>query len=639
MNATHSKFASHGVSPRLLPGELARLNPAISEISNYNSPIWDWRTFGGGYGAKRVINFSIEMDDGIYLSDIRFAAVNRALRQLLFAVWSGWTPEKELLKPSTVVHIFQRLLVFVRFICIERRRSSLTEITNGDLDAFLGFMKERSLRYASKERVIEIVCWLWRNQKFIEIGHRPHCPCIWQEMPSHRLLGKRPHSDENEQTHKIPDEVLIPLWTLSMDYLENRAPFLLELLKKRSRLQKDRPGNAAFVLWLNTVRSNDPKYRDSSYCKSIAAIDEGKNEQVFRDLAHFWKEIDHLRGAAIFVLGLVFGARLSTLVTLKPGCIKTVTGHNGQPVVWIRGRLFKTPLEQRGLECDWVVGRFGKFAVEILEQLGAQTRPNPSYIRLIVASRVDKRGDRYGTGAERQIGKTVNSLITSNNICEKNGKLWHFHTHQLRRTFVCLVSRFADFPIATLQGHLGHTANNVTRYYIGKDPGLWLEIAEENESLAKRRLGDMLAEPMAGGGGEILYEAISKGIEQGKLPQDFRGYAGEHIRLELVEELLNSDATWHFQNLNMCRFRQEMALCNPGGTVPMADRCNPLLCENSYISKSIHGPLWVAIERVYSRNLEKHKRSKILAPSLRIKRNEAAEVIKRFGLAGKQGDA
>jgi hypothetical protein len=639
MNTTPSKFAFHGVSPRLSPGELARLNPAVSEISNYNSLTWDWRTLSGGYGAKRVINFSIEMDEGVYLSDVRFTAVNQALRQLLFAVWSGWTLDRYLLKPSTIVQRFHRLLVFVRFICIERRRSSLAEITNGDLDAFLGFMKEHGIGYFSKECVITVVCWLWRNQEFIETKHRPLCPCNWQEMPSHRLLGKKPSSEETKQTYKIPDEVLIPLWTISMDYLENRAPFLLRLLRKRSRIQKGRPGNASFAIWLNTVRAGDPKYQNSSYCKSTNVLRSGQNEPIFRSFAHFGKEIDHLRGAAIFVLGLVFGARLSTLVTLTPGCIKTVTGHNGQPVVWIRGRLFKTPVEQRGLGCDWVVGRFGKLAVDILEKLGAESRRNPGYTRLIIASHADKRGDRYGSGAQNQIVRTINSLIASNSICEKNGELWHFHAHQFRRTFVCLVARFADFPISTLQGHLGHTANNATRYYLGKDPGLWLELAEENESLAKRRLGDMLAEPMGGGGGELLYGAISKGIEQGKLPQDFRGFAGEHIRLELAEELLNSDATWHFQNLNMCRFRPEMALCNPGGTTPMADRCNPLVCGNSYISQSLHGPLWVAIERVYSRNLEKHKRSKILAPSLRVKRNEAVEVIKRFGLTGKQDNA
>jgi hypothetical protein len=627
MNATSLNLASSGVIPRTIPEDLRILNPRISANSNYNSPIWNWREDTLDYGQKSYINFGMELGEGVKLSDERFTAINQALRQLLFATWAGWVPESNLLKSTTIANIFFRLLPFIRFVCIERNRNALSEITSSDLDAFLVALRSLDLVYESKERLVRDVCWIWRNHEFIEAKYRPICPCLWQRAPIHRLLGRKPPYEEVKQTQRIPDEVLVPLWNVSMDYLENRAGYLLTLLEEWCRLQE----MARDCGHYNKVSADFEKF--------AAALNTGNDKLLVKDTQTLRREIERLKAAAIFVLGLVFGARVATLLALKPGCINQVTGHNGQAVIWIKGQLFKSPIEVNGIERTWVVGRFGKLAVDVLDKLGASTRRKPGYSRLIVTNHPRSCGDPYGVGTKQQISRSINSLITDENVQTKDGKLWHFHPHQFRRTFVHLVARFADFPISALQGHLGHIANNATRYYLGRDPGLWIEIAEESESLAKRRLGDMLAEPMAGAGGERLSNAINEGIEQGKLPHEFHGYAGEHIRLKLAEELLNSDATWHFQNLNMCRFRSETAVCNPGGTVPLADKCSALTCEGSYISPGIHGQMWVAIENVSSRNLEKYHRSKILAPGLRKQRNEAREVLKRIGLAGKQADA
>jgi integrase len=613
---------------RVSPENLARLNPAVSALSNFNSPTWDWRD-ADGPGLRRSINFEIEIDEGIHFSDQRFIAINQALRQLLFAAWVGWINESTIINPRSVVKAFKEVLIFIHFIGLQRKRNSLSELTHGDLEAFLVFLRGREVRYITKMRVVDRICWMWRNQEFIEEKYRPICPCFWQEMPSHRLLGKTPDDEERRQTPMIPDEVLLKLWNVSMDYLENRSKYLLKLLSVRSRIYRAAGRNDES----ETMRRRRVWKRWSKILnKSIATLNSGKDQPLVRCRGHFRTEINNLQAAAIFILGLVFGGRLSSLISLKPGCIKEIIGPNGQTTIWIKGRLFKIYGEPHGLACQWVVGRFGKLAVEMLEKLGANMRRTYGYSRLIVPTQASCWGDRYGAGVEGNLPRYINKLIFYHNIRTKAGELWHFHPHQLRRTFVCLVARFANCPISVLQGHLGHTANNVTRYYLGKDPGLWIEIVEETEDLAKRRLGDMLAEPMAGAGGEILYAAISKGIEQGKLSRDFRGFAGEHIRLELAEELLNSDARWHFQNLNMCRFRSETALCNPGGDIPKADSCHPLVCKNSYISPSLHGSLWIAIEKVYARSLEKHKRSKILAPELRKKRNEATEIVKRLGL-------
>jgi hypothetical protein len=186
--------------------------------------------------------------------------------------------------------------------------------------------------------IVARICWIWRNQESIEKNYRPICPCLWQEIPSHRLLGKMPDNEERRQTPMIPDEVLLKLWNVSMDYLENRSTYLLKLLDVRSQIYCAASRNdesetlrfrRAWDCWRNAIK------------RSAATLNLGQDEFLVRGRGHFRTEINNLQAAAIFILGLVFGGRLSSLISLNPGCIKEVIGHNGQTTIWIKGRLFK----------------------------------------------------------------------------------------------------------------------------------------------------------------------------------------------------------------------------------------------------------------------------------------------------------
>jgi len=174
---------------------------------------------------------------------------------------------------------------------------------------------------------------------------------------------------------------------------------------------------------------------------------------------------------------------------------------------------------------------------------------------------------------------------------------FHLHPHMFRRTFARHVVRHDTTNLLALKEHFKHVSLSMTDYYVGNDLELWALMVEEEEKLLFESFDKALqADRMAGPGGVRLKRKIDEAITDGRLPREFRGEAGAHLRKDMIRNLVESgQRVYPCAASNYCWFRPESALCTQG-TQPLLKRCNPGACTNSIIMPE-HRPHWEKVQR------------------------------------------
>jgi hypothetical protein len=137
----------------------------------------------------------------------------------------------------------------------------------------------------------------------------------------------------------------------------------------------------------------------------------------------------------------------------------------------------------------------------------------------------------------------------------------------------------------------------MTDYYVGSDMELWTLMMEEEEKLLFESFDKALrSEQLAGPGGARLKKKIDEAISDGRLPKEFRGEAGDHLRKQMIRDLVESgQRVYPCAASNYCWFRPESALCTQED-LPLLKRCNPGACTNSIITAE-HRPHWEKVKR------------------------------------------
>jgi hypothetical protein len=188
-------------------------------------------------------------------------------------------------------------------------------------------------------------------------------------------------------------------------------------------------------------------------------------------------------------------------------------------------------------------------------------------------------------------------LVTMLVLRDAKGCPFHLHPHMFRRTFARHVVRHDTTNLLALKEHFKHISLAMTDYYVGSDLELWTLMVEEEEKLLFESFDKALrAEGMAGPGGARLKRKIDEAIVEGRLPREFRGEAGAHLRKEMIRNLVESgQRVYPCAASNYCWFRPESALCTQGDQ-PLLKRCNPGACTNSIITLE-HKPHWEKVQR------------------------------------------
>lgn len=565
-------------------------NPRVSRISRFRDVIWkfcaEMPSPTHSESGKRIPwDFMVALGESF--CDPKFASLMLACKQLLYILM--WDPEENRSrnKPITIIHLWRYLRHFVLFLTnrpypILRFR----DVTKHVVDEYL-----KSLRLPNKKgkkRTNPSLLGYYYVLKFLYLYRHKITDSIQfdpldGDTPS-KKLGVTFRSWQ-ARTEAIPDELLPKLITSAIDYVFHFSDLLIQINETTDGIREEYSGLRKKVLerrlriWFeqNTFPT---EVAGTSF--SLGAIDR------FTLGLH----LARLRTACFILIAFVTGMRLSEILSLEEGCVETEITEDGE-FIWLRSRLYKTQDKDVGTPAKWLAGPFAAKAVSVLERLTARLRRAVGTKQLFVP--VTKWGRRSWAGeavAAATITKDLQNYVEWLDLRDPAGNLLRLHAHMFRRTFARHAVRSDTTNLLALKSHFKHVSLAMTDLYVGVDEELHGLLNDEADRLSFESFDKLLrSDQLAGPRGKELVRQIDAAIADGRLPPEFRGEAGAHLRKEMIFEMVAAgQQVYPCATGNFCWFRKGSALCTEGDR-PVVERCNPVGCSNSAIHPE-HEPCW-----------------------------------------------
>jgi integrase len=508
----------------------------------------------------------------------------RSCKQFIYALL--WHPVDEPpFAASAARQLFHRTIYFIQHLLSYRHPVlRFKDVLPHHYEDYIQNVLNSELSASSKYGRIHVLQKLFQYRHVMEDGLLAD---PFQGRPPVRKIAGYSHAAQREtQTPVIPDEVLIPLIRGALEYVDRSADYLLNVFEGVEAVRRARCNFA---------------YRATRYLRDLPVSDYRLEGTKFADglqsLRQLNVELNLLQTACFVLVAFATGMRISEILSLREGCCEIVK-EPGQPdLIWLRSRVFKMQGIPAGRPAKWLGGPICAMAVAVLERLGRRVRRRlkASYLWLETPTFTRPRGS--GPVLAITIRARLNNFVAMLGIKDASGRPFHIHPHMFRRTFARHVARYDTTNLLALKEHFKHASLYMTDYYVGSDHELWTLMVEEEEKLFLETFDKALqSDYLAGPGGRHLKRKIDEAIADGRLPKDFRGEAGSHLRKEMIRNLVEAgQRVYPCAASNYCWFRPESALCTQGDR-PLLKRCNPGACANSIVTPE-HKPYWEKIHR------------------------------------------
>ena len=583
MNRAVVRAAVQPVGPRLVGTEGS--NPQVSSHSRFHDAVWDFSQEDQNPSTDRStkrIRWGFATPAGGRFTDPGFCRLLLAAKQFIYAL--RWQPIDEVpLAASAVVQLFWRTKRFLEHLLaaphpILRFKDVLPHHCEDYIQAVLGSALSASYKY----HVLHVLQRLFQYRQRMTDGLAVD---PFQGQSVRTLAGYRHASQADTQTEIIPDAVLGPLVRAALEYVEHGAAYLLDVCEAVEKLR----GGRSFEYWATrTVRALHPSAPGLAGTRFAGGV---------RSLHQLNHELTHLQTACFVVIAFATGMRISEILSLRAGCCE-IQREPGQPdLVWLHSRVFKMQGVPEGRRARWLGGPLCATAVRVLERLGRRARRQASVPYLWLPIPAFTRPRQPVPLIAQAIGQRLRSFVAMLGLQGTRGRPFRLHPHMFRRTFARQVARHDTTNLLALKEHFKHASLWMTDYYVGSDLELWTLMMEEEERLFVESFDKALrADHLAGPGGVHLQKKIDEAMAAGRLPTDFRGEAGSHLRKAMIRDLVEAgQRIYPCAASNYCWFRPESALCTQGHQ-PLLQRCNPGACTNSIITRE-HQPYWEKIQR------------------------------------------
>jgi integrase len=408
------------------------------------------------------------------------------------------------------------------------------------------------------------------------------------------------------QTEVIPDEILRPLVGAALEYVDRFAEYLLDTCEAVEDIRKRKRW---FGPWLR-------RYVHEQVLTAYR-LDGSKFESGLTSLRQLNQELCYLQTACFVLIAFTTGMRISELLSLCAGCCETDAEPGQGDLVWLRSRVFKMQGVPDGRSARWLGGPICAKAVRVLERLGWVVRQRVGIDSLWIPIPAATRPRPKGPMQAQTMRMRLKQFVAMLDLKDSSGRIFHIHPHMFRRTFARHVVRHDTTNLLALKEHFKHVSLSMTDYYVGSDLELWTLMMEEEEKLLFESFDKALrADHMAGLGGARLKKKIDAAIAEGRLPREFRGEAGHHLRKEMIWNLVESgQRVYPCAASNYCWFRPESALCTQDDH-PLLKRCNPGACTNSIITLE-HKPHWEKVRHDCEHLMEMKPQSEPYQKALR----------------------
>ena len=561
-------------------------SPQVSQLSRFHDAIWDFSNEDQNpttdKSAKRI-RWSFEVPNGGRFTDPVFGHLMLASKQFIYAL--RWHPiDGAPLAASAVLQLFSRTKRFLDHLLsyqhpILRFRDVLPHHCEDYIQWVLGGAFSPSYRYG----LLHILQRLFQYRE-VMIDGLVMDP--FQGQSVRKFVGYTHARQLETQTGIIPDETLGPLVRASLEYVDRFADYLLDTC---DAIEDLRAGGRSFDYWsIRHLRERVP---------TTYGLDGTKFQSGLCSVRQLNKELNYLQTACFVLIAFATGMRVSEILSLREGCCE-IQKEPGQPdLVWLRSRVFKMQGVPEGRKAKWLGGPVCARAVRVLERLGKRVRRRLKAPFLWLPIPSFHRPREPNPLVALAISWRLRNFIAMLELRDGSGRPFHLHPHMFRRTFARHVARHDTTNLLALKEHFKHASLWMTDYYVGSDLELWTLLMEEEEKLFFESFDKALrAEHLAGPGGVHLKKRIDEAIADNRLPREFRGEAGSHLRKEMIRNLVESgQRVYPCAASNYCWFRPESALCTEGHQ-PLLKRCNPGACTNSIITLE-HKPNWEKVHR------------------------------------------
>jgi integrase len=446
-------------------------------VSRFDDDVWDFYPYITQEcvaASHKQIDWRARLPDGRRLTDSEHAALLNSAKAFIWSLFADPIEGRRRPAMLTLVTRSKTLLFLLRWMVDQR------------LPRFIN-LAGRTLAYAqSVARSLD-----GKPVSKTTLGHRLQVleDIHWQRAKLDDALQVHPWPGESiaslsgfgrgsrnyvPTTEPIPDRVAVQLAQISIDYVRNRGPQILDARDaKDAALQQKREAGYG---------------HDTLKCTRAAIVRQWGYENAYK----LTIDLNRLRTACYIVIALFSGLRESEVMSLAENCIAHRLSRDGScEVIWLHGTIYKTGERPKA----WQVPSVVEEAVAILTRLTAPLRDGLRRevyeLRAHIPTAIDSEksrlvrqltiGERHqdklflSTHARERkrisvlsaasVYNELRRFCTDHGIRGENGRAYPLHSHQFRRSYARFMACAELGDLLTLRDHFGHWSLDMTVYY------------------------------------------------------------------------------------------------------------------------------------------------------------------------------
>jgi hypothetical protein len=510
----------------------------VQVVSRYKDNEWKFYVEVRGKNLARnqkTITWNIALPDGRSLTDPQHAELLESAKDFILSLRREPADGRERLKARTLIGKFSELTPLLRWM-VSQGMTRFEHLAGRTMEYVpYARLKQKSpgkkvVRGTHEMRLI-VVQDLYHQRDKLQDALRAH---PWPDDSATSLAGiKKGGRGNKPKTDPIPDNVVNELVPIALEYVQEKADFLLGAREATADAREEALAKYAHLENLNSLRK--------ATCRDAKYVADGLGLNGLRELN---EELLLLRTACYIVIDLFSGIRDSEMAELQAGCVGETIDKAGVELAWMHGNIIKHQHPDK--PHAWIVPPVVVTAIKVMEEYA---KPLQEKLQA-EGEQILKRLDRGKLSSEKEgelhlryseihgnaqglflsdmfnhmhpIGPLSNMTANEDltNFCRRfkilgnDGKPYPLTTRHFRRTFAYYIARTGKyFDLNFLSKHYGHWCTSHTEGYTHGAPegymidrDLLQEIEKDKEEVQYEMLKKKLLEdtPVVGGGSKWI---------------------------------------------------------------------------------------------------------------------------------------
>lgn len=480
---------------------------------------------------------------------------------------------------STVMQWYMGLKTLVRWM-VQRNIWRFSKLTSEDVIDFLSERKARHGDGPPAETTIRKFCELF-NELWLRREYYP-ASLRFSIEPLIDEITRECRSREPRPWKALDESAALELIDDALNWITKYGDYLCELADHIYVIQRS---------WVGKSQREHDRLKTALYAECC-------EQPLFKEIARHIgaKRSDALAislavsttiGAAMILLLLVVGFRVSELVSLQVGCIVNRENRFGQRLPFLQGIAAK----KGGVQREWVAAEPIPTIIRFLERFFSRMRHGTGSDELLVrrtqGAPIPLPGRRI-----RRIGTTTPVYLIRKfaNAPFRHSKkaLGNLHPHAARKTFARFAVKRDKRVLGAVSEHFGHTYAEFTDgAYVGADMQIEQLLDEAEREELGRALNVLLKAPKLAGRGVSVISEFRKNGES---------FQGKLALSKYIEELIQKGVKIAPCNWGYCIYTSSLSACKGDHLGPNEVNRSPEVCSgcSNFVVSEEHRSWWNA---------------------------------------------